>query len=347
MAPIPCSIDVGVACRGGVSAHPAECCYDKAVIQSDAAKLARPPSLQVGKIWFDGRMVPQEQAQVSVLTHALHYGTSVFEGIRAYDTSAGTAVFRLHEHVARLFDSAKILRIEIPFSPSEIEAAICQTVRDNGYKSCYIRPLAWLGDAALGVDPFPNNPAHVMVAAWEWGPYLGKEAADKGATLITSSWARLPANALPGKAKAGGNYVNSVMAKMEAIESGAADAILLDSEGFVAEGTGENVFFVKSGVLYALEHSVSLMGITRDSVLSLAKELGIPCEVVRATRDQLYIADELFICGTAAEITPVSRYDHRMIGNGQVGPITQRVQQAFSEVVAGRSRFSEGWLTRV
>ena len=319
----------------------------EAMIQPGSADTAKKPPLQVGQIWFDGQMMPQEQAQVSVLTHALHYGTSVFEGIRAYETPDGPAVFRLKEHVARLFDSAKILRIEIPFTPAEIEAAICQTVRSNGYKSCYIRPLAWLGDTALGVDPFPNNPAHVMVAAWEWGPYLGKDAVEKGASLITSSWVRLPANALPGKAKAGGNYVNSVMAKMEAIEAGAADAILLDSEGFVAEGTGENVFFVKAGVLYALEHSVSLMGITRDSILALAQELGIPVEVVRATRDQLYIADELFICGTAAEVTPVSLYDRRVIGDGRVGPITQSLRQAFAEAVAGRSRLSESWLTRV
>lgn len=303
--------------------------------------------IKAGLIWMNGQMVPQEEAKVSVLTHALHYGTSVFEGIRAYDTPKGPAIFRLPEHVERLFHSAKVLMMEIPFTPQEISQAIQQVVRENGYKSCYIRPLAWMGAHTLGVNPLPNNPAEVMVAAWEWGTYLGDEAVRKGARLITSSWARFPANVMPGKAKIGGNYVNSALARIEAQQQGADEALLLDKEGFVAEGSGENIFFFKGNTLYAIEHSVNLMGITRDSVIAIARDLGYEVSECRATRDQLYMADEVFMVGTAAEITPVSYLDHRAIGKGVAGEHTMRLRRAYLEAVQGQNLKYEAWLSYV
>lgn len=303
--------------------------------------------IKAGLIWMNGQMVPQEEAKVSVLTHALHYGTSVFEGIRAYDTPKGPAIFRLPEHVERLFHSAKVLMMEIPFTPQEISQAIQQVVRENGYKSCYIRPLAWMGAHTLGVNPLPNNPAEVMVAAWEWGTYLGDEAVRKGARLITSSWARFPANVMPGKAKIGGNYVNSALARIEAQQQGADEALLLDKEGFVAEGSGENIFFFKGNTLYAIEHSVNLMGITRDSVIAIARDLGYEVRECRATRDQLYMADEVFMVGTAAEITPVSYLDHRAIGKGVAGEHTTRLRRAYLEAVQGQNLKYEAWLSYV
>ncbi len=303
--------------------------------------------MKAGLIWFNGQMVPQEEAKVSVLTHALHYGTSVFEGIRAYETSRGPAIFRLQEHTERFFHSAKVMMFELPFSPEQINQRFQEVVRANGYKSCYIRPLAWMGAHTLGVNPLPNNPAEVMIAAWEWGTYLGEEAVRKGARLITSSWARFPANVMPGKAKVGGNYVNSALARVEAQQAGADEALLLDKEGFVAEGSGENIFFFRNGVLYAVEHSVNLMGITRDSVIAIARDLGYEVREVRATRDQLYMADEVFMVGTAAEVTPVSYLDHRAIGTGQAGEHTMKIRAAYMDVVHGKNPKYEAWLTYV
>jgi branched-chain amino acid aminotransferase len=304
-------------------------------------------AIQAGLIWFNGSLVPQEEAKVSVLSHALHYGTSIFEGIRAYATPQGTAIFRLKEHVERFFHSARVLRMELPYTPEELAEAIRLVVRENHYASCYIRPLAWMGARSLGVNPLPNNPAEVMVAAWEWGSYLGEEAVRRGAKLITSSWARLPANVLPGKAKIGGNYVNGALAKMEALAAGADEALLLDKEGFVAEGSGENLFFVHRGTVYSIEHSVNLMGITRETILRLAQDLGYPTREVRATRDQLYMADEVFLVGTAAEVTPVAELDARPIGSGTAGPITLRLRQAYLDAATGKDpRYAE-WLTLV
>lgn len=303
--------------------------------------------MKAGLIWFNGHLVPQEEAKVSVLTHALHYGTSIFEGIRAYETDKGPAVFRLHEHVERLFHSAKVLMMDVPYSPDQIAEAIKQVIKNNGYQSCYIRPLAWMGATSLGVNPLPNNPAEVMVAAWEWGTYLGDEAVRKGAKLITSSWARFPANVMPGKAKIGGNYVNSALARVEAHQAGADEALLLDKEGFVAEGSGENIFFFKGRTLYAIEHSVNLMGITRDSVMAIAQDLGYEVREVRATRDQLYFADEMFMVGTAAEVTPVSYLDHRAIGSGLAGEQTMRLRKAYLEAVQGQNPKYHPWLTWV
>jgi branched-chain amino acid aminotransferase len=302
--------------------------------------------IKAGQIWMNGTVVPQEQATVSVLTHAMHYGTSVFEGIRAYETARGPAVFRLPEHTKRLLDSAKILRMPVPFTAEEINEAVLQTVRVNGYRSCYIRPLVWRGGQTLGVNPLPC-PVQAMVAAWEWGAYLGEEALQKGARLMTSSWVRLPALAMPGKAKAGGNYVNSALARMDAVTAGFDEALLLDNNGFVAEGSGENIFFVRDGKLHVIAHSVNLMGITRDSVIQVAQSMGLEVVPTMATREELYIADEVFMTGTAAEVTPVSEIDYRKIGNGMAGPIALDLRRRFLAAAKGQDPAFEQWLTYV
>jgi branched-chain amino acid aminotransferase len=302
--------------------------------------------INAGQIWFNGTIVPQEEAKVSVLTHALHYGTSVFEGVRAYKTDRGPAVFRLQEHTQRLFDSALILRMPVPFSQDEINRAILDTVRANGWEGCYIRPLIWRGGQTLGVNPMPC-PVQAMVATWEWGAYLGEDAINKGARLVTSAWVRLPANAMPGKAKAGGNYVNSVLARMDAVSAGFDEALLLDQAGFIAEGTGENIFFLKNGTLHVIEHSVNLEGITRDSVIQIAKDMGLPVKEVMATRDQLYSAEEIFMTGTAAEVTPVSEIDYRPIGSGKAGPVALDLRQRYLKAVTGQDPKYAHWLTHV
>jgi branched-chain amino acid aminotransferase len=302
--------------------------------------------INAGQIWFNGKIVPQEEAQVSVLTHALHYGTSVFEGVRAYPTERGPAVFRLKEHTQRLFDSALIMRMPVPYSQDEINEAILETVRVNGWKGCYVRPLIWRGGQTLGVNPMPC-PVQAMVATWEWGAYLGEDAINKGARLITSAWVRLPASAMPGKAKAGGNYVNSVLARMDAVSAGFDEALLLDQNGFIAEGTGENIFFIKHGVLNVIAASVNLEGITRDSVIQVAKDMGLEVREVMATRDQLYAAEEIFMTGTAAEVTPVSEIDHRPIGSGKSGPISLELRQRYLKAVTGQDSKYDHWLTYV
>jgi branched-chain amino acid aminotransferase len=301
---------------------------------------------QAGLIWFDGKVVPQEQAVVSVLTHAMHYGTSVFEGIRAYETERGAAVFRLREHAKRLVDSAKIIGMPSPYSASELEAAIIETVRANGHTSCYIRPLLWYGAESLGVDPRRNS-VHGMVATLPWGTYLGDEAIRKGAKLMTSSWRRSPGDVMPTKAKAGGNYVNSVVARIEAGENGFDEALLLDKEGFVAEGSGENIFMVREGVLYPIAHSVNLRGITRDTVITLAKSMGVEVVPTMATRDELYTADELFMVGTAAEVTPIASLDRRPIGSGAAGPFALKMREVYLQAVTGKLPEFDAWLTYV
>ncbi|HEX2863389.1 MAG TPA: branched-chain amino acid transaminase, partial [Deinococcales bacterium] len=253
---------------------------------------------------------------------------------------------RLPEHVKRLFDSALILRMPMPFTREEVSEAILETVRVNGYKACYIRPLAFRGGEMLGVNPF-KCPVSVMVAAWEWGAYLGEEAVQRGARVQTSSWARLPAQAMPNKAKAGGNYVNSALASMDAVDNGYDEALLLDTNGFVAEGSGENLFFLRDGVLHAIAHSVNLMGITRDSVLKIAAHLGIPVEICMATRDELYTADEVFMTGTAAEVTPIAEIDRRPVGRGVAGPVTLKIREAYLAAARGEIPEFSGWLTHV
>ena len=302
--------------------------------------------LDVGYVWFDGRIVPQEQATVSALTHALHYGTSVFEGIRAYETTNGPAVFRLKEHTKRLLDSAKIMGMIPPVTAEEIEQAIIETIRHNNRRSCYIRPLIWYGAESLGVNPGQNQ-VHFMVATWEWGTYLGEEAVQQGAALMTSSWRRSSGDIMPTKAKVGGNYVNSVLANQEARDNGFDEALLLDSQGFVAEGSGENIFLYQNGVLMPISHSVNLRGITRDSVIRIANWMDVPVESTMATRDELYTADELFMVGTAAEVTPIASLDRRPIGSGEAGPFSLKMRKVYLDVVCGGIPEFNEWLTYV
>lgn len=302
--------------------------------------------IDAGLVWFDGEIVPHERAVVSVLTHAMHYGTSVFEGIRAYETARGAAVFRLREHSRRLLDSAKILGMKPSWTVDDIERAIVDTIAANDRASCYIRPLIWYGPESLGINP-SRNELHFMVATLPWGVYLGEEAVRKGARLMTSSWRRSAGDIMPTKAKAGGNYVNSVLANTEARDNGFDEALLLDKEGFVAEGSGENIFLMKDGTLYAIAHSVNLKGITRDTVIQLARDMGTPVESTMAVRDELYTADEVFMVGTAAEVTPIASIDRRPIGEGVAGPYALAMRERYLEVVSGRHPEYDRWLTYV
>lgn len=304
------------------------------------------PAIDAGLIWFDGQLVPQEEAKVSVLTHALHYGTSVFEGIRAYETERGPAVFRLREHSQRLLDSAKIIGMPVKLSVQAIDEAILETVRRNKRASCYIRPLLWYGAESLGVNPSRNR-VHFMVATLPWGVYLGEEAVRKGAKLMTSSWRRSPGDVMATKAKAGGNYVNSVLANTEARENGFDEALLLDKDGFVAEGSGENIFMYRDEILYPIAHSVNLRGITRDTIITLARHLGTEVIPTMATRDELYTADEVFMVGTAAEVTPIASIDRRPIGAGVAGPYALKMREFYLKVVSGQVPEFEHWLTYV
>ncbi len=303
-------------------------------------------ALDAGLIYFNGDLVPQEQATVSVLTHALHYGTSVFEGIRAYATDRGAAVFRLTDHSRRLLQSAHILGMRPTVTVEQVDAAIVETIRANQRPACYIRPLLWYGAESLGVNPTRNR-VHFMVATLPWGVYLGEEAIRQGAKLMTSSWRRSSADIMPTKSKAGGNYVNSVLANQEARENGFDEALLLDKEGFVAEGSGENLFMVRDGVLYPIAHSVNLRGITRDSVIAIARWMGVEVVPTMATRDELYTADEVFLVGTAAEVTPVASIDRRAIGSGRAGEFSLKMRQTYLDVTSGKVPEFDHWLTYV
>lgn len=303
-------------------------------------------AMDAGFVWFEGQLVPQQEAKVSVLTHALHYGTSVFEGIRAYETKRGAAVFRLHEHSQRLLDSAKIIGMPVSLSVDEINHAILETIRKNEHKACYIRPLLWYGAESLGVNPGKNK-VHFMVATLPWGVYLGEEAIKKGAKLMTSSWRRSSGDIMPTKSKAGGNYINSVLSNQEARENGFDEALLLDKQGFVAEGSGENIFMYRDGTLYPISHSVNLRGITRDSVIKIAQWMGTPVQATMATRDELYTADEVFMVGTAAEVTPIASLDRRLIGTGVAGEYSLKMREAYLKVVSGQVPEFEEWLTYV
>jgi branched-chain amino acid aminotransferase len=320
--------------------------------QADSTKTASAPAAAsdapqgAGFIWLDGELVPEAEAKVSVLTHALHYGTSVFEGIRAYATERGPAVFRLHEHSQRLLDSAKIIGMKTAYTAAQIDQAIIDTIAKNQLESCYIRPLLWYGAQTLGVNP-SRNTVHLMVATLPWGTYLGDEAVRKGARLLTSSWRRSPGDVLPTKAKAGGNYINSVLANQEARENGYDEALLLDKEGFVAEGSGENIFMYQGGVLYPIAHSVNLRGITRDSVIQIAKWLGVPVQPTMVTRDELYTAEEVFMVGTAAEVTPIASIDNRDIGTGAAGKFSLQLRETYLRIAAGQEPEFEHWLTYV
>ena len=299
-----------------------------------------------GVIWMDGKLVPWRDAKVHVLTHTLHYGLGVFEGVRAYKTDKGTAIFRLQAHTDRLFRSAHILNLSIPFDKETINAAICTAVRENDMEFGYIRPMCFLGSEGMGLRADALK-VHVMVAAWSWGSYLGAENMEKGIRVKTSSYTRHHVNITMCKAKANGNYINSMLALNEALSCGCDEALLLDSEGYVAEGSGENIFIVRDGVLYTPELTSALDGITRDTIFTLAAEIGIPVHERRITRDEVYIADEAFFTGTAAEVTPIRIVDGRIIGSGTRGPVTKELQSLYFDYVHGRGTANPEWLTVV
>ena len=300
-----------------------------------------------GKIWLDGQLVDWRDAKIHVLTHTLHYGCGAFEGVRAYDTVGGTAIFRLQEHTQRLFNSAKILRMTIPFTQDQVNEAQKEVVRVNKLESCYLRPLTWIGSEKLGVSP-KGNTIHLMVAAWAWGAYLGEEGMKRGIRVKTSSYTRHHVNITMTQAKAVSNYSNSILANMEALDDGYDEALLLDTSGFVSEGAGENVFVIKDGVVYTPDLSAgALNGITRNTVLHICDDLGIKLVQKRITRDECYIADEMFFTGTAAEVTPIRELDRVQIGIGERGPVTEKIQSAFFDIVNGRNPKYAHWLTKV
>lgn len=299
------------------------------------------------KVWIDGEFVEWKDANISVLSHVVHYGTSVFEGIRAYSNEKGVAVFRLEEHVKRLFDSAKVYKMDIPFTQEEIAEAILETVRINDLDGCYIRPIVFRGYGELGVNPL-GCPVNVAIAAWEWGSYLGEEGMANGVDIGVSSWRKPAPDTFPTLAKCGANYMNSQLAKLEALDNGFDEAIMLDYEGHVSEGSGENIFLVEGEKLYTPAMSSSnLKGITRDSVMTIARDLGY--EVVEETisRERLYFADEVFFTGTAAEVTPIRSIDHRTIGIGKRGPISEKLQTAFFDIVEAKVEDKYGWLSYI
>ncbi|MDI6853444.1 MAG: branched-chain amino acid transaminase [Deltaproteobacteria bacterium] len=298
-------------------------------------------------IWLDGEFIPWDQAQVHILTHTLHYGLGVFEGIRAYHCADGrTAIFRLPEHIRRLFDSAHVLQMDIPFKPQEIEGVCAEILRRNDQNEAYLRPLVFVGDGVMGLNP-AGNPIRVAIISWKWGAYLGEEGLQKGVRLKTSAFTRLHVRVMMTRAKAVANYVNSILAKREAIQAGYDEAILLDSEGYVSEASGENIFQVRDGLLKTPPLHSILPGITRDCIMTLARDLGIPALEDRFPLDDLYLADEAFLTGTAAEVTPVREVDGRVIGPGKPGPITRRLQEAFFKIVKGQDARYERWLTYI
>jgi branched-chain amino acid aminotransferase len=301
---------------------------------------------QTEKIWMDGEFVDWEKAHVHILTHSLHYGLGVFEGIRCYETEKGAAIFRLKEHVKRLFGSAHIFLLEMPFSQKEIEEAIIETVKINKIKECYIRPIIYIGCGAMGLYP-KENPIKVAIAVWPWGAYLGEEGLTKGIRIKVSSFIRNHVNANMTRGKVCGYYVNSQLAKKEAITCGYDEALLLDTEGYVSEGSGENIFMVRDGILKTTPLTSILEGITRDSIIEIARNEGIPVAEQRFTRDELYIAEEAFFSGTAAEVTPICEIDGRAIGEGTPGKVTMKMQTLFFDAVKGKNKRYDSWLTYI
>ncbi len=299
-----------------------------------------------GFIWHDGKLVPWREATTHVLTHSLHYGLAVFEGVRAYKTDEGTAIFRLREHTERWFNSGKIYMMQIPYDRETLMEAHKEVVRANKLDECYIRPIAFYGSEKMGVSP-KGAKVHVSIAAWPWGAYLGEEGLEKGIRVKTSSYSRHHVNVNMARAKFSGTYANSILANLEATEHGYDEALLLDTEGFVAEGAGENLFVVKEGKIYEPEIASALMGITRASVIVLARELGYEVIAKRLTRDDIYIADEAFFTGTAAEVTPIRELDGRVIGEGRRGPVTTQIQKLFFDVIRGKVAQHRDWLTPV
>ncbi|WP_158904852.1 branched-chain amino acid transaminase [Burkholderia sp. L27(2015)] len=299
-----------------------------------------------GKIWMDGKLIDWRDANIHVLTHTLHYGMGVFEGVRAYKTDNGTAIFKLKEHTQRLFNSAKIFQMVIPFDQATIAKAQLDVVRENKLESCYLRPIVWVGSEKLGVST-KGNTIHVAIAAWPWGAYLGEEGMARGIRVKTSSFTRHHVNVSMVRAKASGWYVNSILANQEATTDGYDEALLLDVDGYVSEGAGENVFIVRNGKLYTPDLASCLDGITRDSIITLARDYGIEVIEKRITRDEMYCADEAFFTGTAAEVTPIRELDNRTIGAGSRGPITEKLQAAFFSIVEGKNAKYGEWLTKV
>ena len=295
-------------------------------------------------IWFNGKLIPFEEANIHVLSHVVHYGTSVFEGIRCYQTERGSGVFRLPEHIRRLIDSAKIYRMAPPYDLDTLQAATLQTITKSGLQACYIRPVVFRGTGSMGVNPLPNS-IDTFIAVWEWGAYLGPEALEEGVDVKVASWARMAPNTFPAMAKAGGNYLNAGLVKMDAVLDGYEEGIMLSVDGYLAEGSGENLFLIRDGVLYTAPTSLSILpGITRDSIIRIARDRGYTVEEKQIPREALYIADELFFTGTAAEVTPIRSVDKYKIGAGRRGPITHELQEAFFDIVQ-RGNDPYGWLT--
>ena len=299
-----------------------------------------------GVIWFDGELVPWREANVHVLTHTLHYGVGVFEGMRAYETPRGVAIFRLHDHTRRMERSAHILGMRLPYTFDEINDACVTVVRENALSAAYVRPICFYGSEGMGLRA-DNLSVHVAVAAWEWGAYLGDEGLEKGIRIRTSSFTRHHVNISMCKAKAVGHYINSILALHEALECGYDEALLLDNEGYVAEGSGENIFIVRDGMIYTPDLTSALEGVTRDTIMVFARDLGIEVKEKRLTRDEVYIADEAFFTGSAAEVTPVVELDNRTIGTGRRGPVTRKLQNMFFDQVHGRKVRHPEWLTYV
>ena len=299
-----------------------------------------------GVIWMDGKKVPWRDANVHVLTHTLHYGVGAFEGIRAYKTDKGTCLFRLGDHIKRLFDTAHILEMDVPYTRDEINKACVESVKDNQLETAYVRPLVYYGSEGMGLHASSLS-THVAVAAWYWGAYLGSDALEKGIRIKTSSFTRHLVNSVMCKAKACGNYINSIIALQEALKDGYDEALMLDNEGMVAEGSGENIFIVRDGVLYTPELTSSLEGITRDTVMTLARQDGLQVVEKRITRDEIYICDEAFFSGTAAEVTPIRELDNRKIGAGSIGPLTKQLQKAYLDLVGGKRAGPPEWFTLV
>ncbi|GIU78577.1 MAG: branched chain amino acid aminotransferase [Bryobacteraceae bacterium] len=299
------------------------------------------------KIWHNGRFIAWDEAKIHVLSHVVSYGSSVFEGVRCYDTQRGPAIFRLREHTRRLLDSARIYRMPVPFTLEQLMEAQVELVRVNRLRSCYLRPIVLRGYGTMGVMP-GSNPVEVFLACWEWGKYLGEEAMTQGVDVCVSSWNRMAPNTLPALAKAGGNYLNSQLIRMQADLDGYAEGIALDRDGYVSEGSGENIFVIRDGRIHTPPLAASVLpGITRDTILTLAREAGIPVVEMNIPREMLYIADEIFFTGTAAEVTPVRSVDRIPVGSGKRGPVTEQLQRAFFDIVEGRVEDRYGWLTPV
>jgi len=305
------------------------------------------PFKENGKVWMNGRLVPWKGANIHIASHVIHYGSSLFEGFRAYETPRGTAVFRLDAHLKRLYNSCKMYRMEVPYTMEEFSRAVIETIRANGYKSCYIRPIIYRGYNTLGVDPFPN-PVDCAILVWEWGKYLGDEALENGVDVKVSTWWRIAPNTFPALAKSGANYMNSQLIKMEALLDGYAEGIALNIRGHISEGSGENIFLVQNGAIYTPPLSSSVLpGITRDSVITLIREMGLRLIEETIPREMLYIAEEVFFTGSAAEITPIRSIDKITIGTGKRGPVVKKLQEAFFSYIKGEREDTFNWLTFV